>query len=364
MNLQIRPMEFTSWPAPIVLNKLESKPQSFQILQAHDLEPRSEIAFIRASRIAAEKQGQLTVVHAVSRCSEPPVIAARQAHAVRQIDADIRRWAGRDRAQCRIEVGVGTVVDVISAHVDPVDLIVMGARRRKSFMDPLTWTTAHRVLNKARRPVLVVNKADQSPYRRILVPIDRSLASIVLLRFAAEFVPGGCIHVLQMNGHSSRPDGNAQRRGLLDDQSNSALSKFLSRLIFDTCRLVIIACKENPSAIIRQELAKGKTDLVILGAHPSNAWGTLDHCALGAVMHAGSCDTFAIPLPGYSRAAPLDHQDITSCIDLPHDLLPPRGQNNGTRDYPGTRADHGIMSLSDTGQSGVQRDPSPLDIGN
>ena len=92
----------------------------YQVLAAHDLSGRSEVALVRAARLTIEREGYLTILHVVDGDLVAPMIEALRAEAETYLELEVRRWLGRDKPPYRIEVVAG----------DPADAIARATTRR------------------------------------------------------------------------------------------------------------------------------------------------------------------------------------------------------------------------------------------
>src|SRR5262245_34435419 len=163
----------------------------YRVLLAHDLTAPSEIALVRAARLALERQGHLIVLHIVDGKLPAGVVEAQRAHARSHLETEIRRWLGRSKLSYRIDIGVGEPAGAIAARAQAhrVDLVVTGRHLRRVVADTHTPATLKRLLQQIQWPLLVVGNPDQSPYRRVLMPFDLTNASAARLQFAAAFIP-------------------------------------------------------------------------------------------------------------------------------------------------------------------------------
>ena len=168
----------------------------YRVLLAHDLTGPSEIALVRAARLTLEREGHLTILHVVDSELPAPVIEARRARAKSCLETEVCRWLGSRKLSYRIAIGVGEPAGAIAARAQAhdVDLVVTGRNQRRAVAN--RSTTVGHLLRQAQRPVLVVGNPNQSPYQRVLIPIDFTDASAARIRFAAAFLPQARLHLL------------------------------------------------------------------------------------------------------------------------------------------------------------------------
>ena len=179
------------------------------LLTATDLSAPSRHAVDRAYRLAAELGCRLTLAHAVAPGmfdglqallgSDAPsldqsLIADVQAR-LSALNSDPRHTHGVN-ADCAVLSG--RPIDAITRHADETDagLLVLGARG-EGFLRQLTLgSTASRLLRKTCHPVLVVKQPPHETYRRALVTIDFSPASLAALRLVRQLAPTAALVLL------------------------------------------------------------------------------------------------------------------------------------------------------------------------
>ncbi len=278
--------------------------KSYRVLLAHDLTGASEIALVRAVRLTLEREGHLTILHVVSSALPAPAIDAQRAHIKNHLETEVRRWLGSRKLSYRIDIGIGDPVGATAARAQArdVDLVVTGRHQPRALAQMFTTATVGRLLRQMRRPILVVGNSNQSPYRRVLIPIDLTSASAASIQFAADFLPQASLHLLHAykrrlqdavplsltfsreaaQGRSSRP---------VERQLNQALSRFVDALRLGERRPIVTIENGDARALINEELARQKTDLLVLGA---SARSGLEHVPIGnavdAILRSSPCD--------------------------------------------------------------------------
>ena len=252
---------------------------TYRVLVAHDLTGASEIALVRAARLALERAGHLTVLHVVDSRLPAPAIAARRAHARSCLESEARRWIAHRRLPFRIDIGIGEPAGAIAARAQAydIDLIVTGRHRPRAFGGQFAPATVRRLMPYAFRPILVVSSSNQSPYRRVLIPFDLTSAAVARIRFTAAFLPQACLHLLHADKPCVRdylPSLTFSRENKGDDfsglerrPSGKTLSSFIGSLGLDRRRPVVTIENGDPLAVVKAELSRQKTDLLVWSAH-------------------------------------------------------------------------------------------------
>jgi nucleotide-binding universal stress UspA family protein len=316
----------------------------YRVLLAHDLTGPSEIALVRAARLTLEREGRLTILHVVDSELPARVIEARRAQAKSCLETEVCRWLGSRKLSYRIDIGVGDPAGAIAARAQAhdVDLVVTGRNQRRAVAN--RSTTVGHLLRQAQRPVLVVGNPNQSPYQRVLIPIDFTDASAARIRFAAAFLPQARLHLLHaykrcfqdyiaapsftfgpeeergkvsgperddcsLSHHTAlsfclardlfrKPAPTLQDRAPVERQRKQALSWLIEASGLGERRPVVTIEGGDALALVKQELARQKTDLLVLGAHARSA---TEHTSIssaggGTVGWRSPCDVLFLSL--------------------------------------------------------------------
>ena len=285
----------------------------YRVLLAHDLTGPSEIALVRAARLALERDGHLTIFHVVNSKLPAPVIEAQRAHARSYLESEVRRWLGQCELSYRIDIGVGEPASAIAARAqaDNVNLVVTARHHRRAFATIFTTATGRRRLQQIRRPTLVVSSSNQSPYRRVLIPIDLTNASAVRIQFAAAFLPQARLHLLHAHRKClqdyvaplsltfSREEQNGRFSGLTRQQPEPALSRFVETLGLGRRGPLVTSENGDALALVKEELARQKVDLLVLGAYAGMERAPIGSAALAA-LGSSRCDLLFLPPDGRS----------------------------------------------------------------
>jgi nucleotide-binding universal stress UspA family protein len=283
--------------------------RGYRVLVAHDLTAASDIAFLRGARLALERDGELILLHVVDNRLPPLVLEERRACARSRLETELCRWLGRGRLPCRIDVGIGEPGGAIAARAQAygADLVVLGRHPRRTLADRLRSSTVRRLLRRIGRPVLIAANRSQCPYRRVLVPVDLSDAVPFAVRFAADLLPRANLHLL----HAFRPrlmdyagtlaaafsPGQAGKGALLTAQHAEAAARRLIAVL-PPDRPTPTLTVENGDAllVIRKELARQKTDLLVVGDSACSDLGRARIArAAEMALRSGPCDILFLP---------------------------------------------------------------------
>lgn len=198
------------------------------IIAATDLSPASLHGIDRGFVIASQSGCRYTVVHALGLDALAPLqawLGERSARVSEGVSEEARARLdallaepGRNRgvdAAVRLEDGQATAALTRLAAEEDTDLIVIGARGGGFFQRMLPGSTASRLLRKTRCPILIVQQSASSPYRRALVAIDFSPASLLALRVARALSPG--IDLVLLHVFDVPFEGKLRYAGVDDD---------------------------------------------------------------------------------------------------------------------------------------------------
>ncbi|NTV72281.1 MAG: universal stress protein [Azonexaceae bacterium] len=279
-----------------------------RILAATDLSAPSRHAIDRAFRLAAERGWKLHLAHAIApgmfneiqamlNGDAPSIndILVADAHArLQKLNDDPQHSRGVVAECCILS---GTPIDAIASHANDIaaDLLVLGARG-EGFLRQLTLgSTASRLLRKNRHPVLVVKQPPHESYRRALVAIDFSPASLSALRLARQLAPDAelvLLHavetpfegkmqyanidpdIIQRYRTKAQIDGQRKLRVLAHDESLPVAGTQLLVLPGDAPRLIVEQEQEQDCDLIVvgkrgmqliEELLIGSTTKHVLG---------------------------------------------------------------------------------------------------
>ncbi len=177
--------------------------QTRTLLAATDFSAPARHALERAALLAqAHPDASLTLAHVVSRSALdtlrrmlPGDAAALEAQLLSQADKKLNELASNLATNhghtINTELVQGTALTALANLVEArqIDLLVMGARGTHFMVELLLGSTTERVLSKTRRPLLAVRQRPQSPYQRILAPVDFSAHSTAAINTAYAWLP-------------------------------------------------------------------------------------------------------------------------------------------------------------------------------
>ncbi len=298
------------------MNRIES------LLVATDFSDDARAAQQRAVRLAARLGARLELLHVMSG---PSLSTLRELFnlaadagatliedARRQLEEMAAALAGQDAPAPATQLRVGHVVNEILAAAAQHDMLVVGAHGTNPLRDFILGTTAERLLNRSKRPMLVVKRPPQVPYRRVLVPVDFSPYAAIALRGALSIAPDA--EITLFHAFDNPYEGKLWLAGVGDDLIHryrlQAQQQALGRIddLLAACghpphcfRLV-----EHGSAapLILAREADLDIDLIVIGRHGQQA---LEELLIGSVTRHvitdAKCDVLVVSgQPGASGA--------------------------------------------------------------
>jgi nucleotide-binding universal stress UspA family protein len=187
------------------------------VLAATDFSEHADKAVHRAARLAAEHSARLVLLHVIEPSAwrrwfaTAPDCTSTAAQRLDELARDIRR---RTRIEVIARLEHGTPVDTIARAARQADLLVLGATSGGSLRERVLGTTAHRLLLRCERPLLVVRRAARRAYANALVPLDFSAASAQALQLALDLAAQANVHALHAFG--TCPEGKLRLVGVTE----------------------------------------------------------------------------------------------------------------------------------------------------
>jgi len=262
------------------------------ILAATDFSVDGNNAVRRAALLAHEHGARLHILHVLKADGCKPL---REWFSSPTIDIDLKGAQARDALRrvaveisgaydvtATVAVEVGEPHEALMKASERADLVVLGQRDRSRLEGLLVRGTVDRMLRTCRRPVLVVKKAVEASYRRVLVPIDFTATSDAALQFATGMPLDRGIHVF----HAI----NSQREAILRDAdvpdhiirerrsteaagTNARMRRRVARLGLDSTRTNFSVAHGPAVRSILLQAQRLDADLIVAGKQGRSAVG-------------------------------------------------------------------------------------------
>ena len=275
------------------------------ILAATDLSPSAIAAVRRAALIARAHDARLELIHVIPESTRSAVWQEFRAlmtgpeldlsaAVAESLDALVAQIETESSVKAHVSIVEGKPFAEIAARAVAIDadVIVVGAHGENIVLTPMLGTTAHRVLQFARTPVLLVKQTPSSDdfaqpgYRHIVVATDFSADSLQAAKSARRLFPQSRVTLLhayqapfegKLVGRVSE-EALAHYRGRALAQANRDLQSFAAAA--DAADRRQVAVHGLPSACILQFAADNSADLIAIG---SEEVARLQNALLGSV---------------------------------------------------------------------------------
>jgi len=301
-----------------------------QLLAATDLSSSSLHAVDRGFLIASMCGAKYAVLHALGLDAlaplreylgdDAPAVSQRIGDATRVELTRILERASRNLGvSADLELVAATAATAIPNYADAIDadLILVGAHGKGFLQRFLLGSTVSRLLRTSNRPVLVVKEPCRAPYRRILLAVDFSPASVRAIQLAKEV--GADAELILLHVFDVPFEGKLRFAGVGDDvihryridSRERALQQLhnMARVagVFDTDYEAVVRHGDANRQILAEEEARD-CDLVVMGKHGTNATGEL---LLGSVTKRVLAESRSDVLVVVEKHAPND-ADVTA----------------------------------------------------
>ena len=248
------------------------------LLIATDLTPRSDRALYRAIKLAADYNYDLHILHVVDEDLPDKTADIVRSEAIESLEEQIRPYKRKIKNKVNIKVVIAKHYEAILSEADRIKAraIVLGTQKDKTLKEFFIGSTAERVIRSTNIPVLVVKRASQKKYKKVIVAIDFSVYSRKCLEYAMEFFTNEQIYLVHSynipykhiisSSHTSKKVKRGEYKQFVEKIQNE-MSKFLGTIDKNTDNLNIII-KEGPVlARLNNEIKNIKADLFVMGTH-------------------------------------------------------------------------------------------------
>jgi len=264
------------------------------VLCATDLGVGSDAALSRAREIARGLGAQVLLLHIVDSANTARETGRRRARAQLTIDALSRKigWSGSDvQGSVRASRRPYRAIADVAIEWD-ADLIVLGPYRRR-LGDSFMGTTAERVIRKADRPVLVVNREVAGPYEHVLLASDLSHMSANIARVSKQLgllegprasVVHAPQHSLGLSLYLARGSESAvsSKQRSRSRFASKRIEAQLERAGISGAQVSVLSPQTSPFHAIEQVAQREGSDLVVVG---SSRFPLLKRVFIGSVSN-------------------------------------------------------------------------------
>jgi nucleotide-binding universal stress UspA family protein len=300
-----------------------------RILCATDLLPKSEPAIARAGLLANQLNADLSLLHVVSPERSHQELKQTLLNAVARTRSRAKPLTSTDpKAEVAVMVGDPARIIVETAEQMDADLLVLGAHRKRPWRDALEGTIAQQALTTRKYPVLVVRNEARVPYRKILLALDSSDASVSAIRAAESLVLQGDLKASVVHAHSP-PYRDMLNIADIDESSAARYMREWKRKATCTVRDLLRLESDDPGRYhihveqkhttpgIVQSVERFSPDLLVMGTRGA---GRVRRALIGSVAHRvlreTGCDVLVVPEGSFGSA----RSELVNGARRPRDL--------------------------------------------
>lgn len=284
-----------------------------RILCATDLSSRSDRALRRAALLARQAAAELVMLSVVDDDQPRLLVETERREVAALLASQASGVPELQGLQPRLRVEAGDAFDTIIhvAEAEQADLIVMGEHRKRLLRDMVVGTTIERVMRLGHRPVLMVNRSAERPYRRLLAAVDMSERSADALRTAlrlglATGAEWTVFHAFHQPGRGSMMLADLPAAAVEGHvattaaETHAALTRFLGGIDpgFASRPPKIVLEEGTPADTLEAAVRRLSPDLVVMG---TRGHGLVGRLILGSVAETAlrtlACDVLAVPPP-------------------------------------------------------------------
>lgn len=273
-----------------------------RMLVATDLSAPARHAAQRAALVSTETAAELDLLHVANlvplerlrllMTATSDEMQARVLDAARaKLDELATMLAQRYAVSARVHVTAGALLAELARLADEraAGLLVCGARGESFLWHAVLGTTAQRILDATRRPVLVVRLAPHEAYRRVLVAVDFSQASLRAIAHARAVAPNAELVLLhafevpfegRLRYASVDADAIERYRVVVRQEAVQALQALRDEAGLSPEVASLLVLHGDPAARICEQEQERDCDLIVVGRQGQ---GALAQLLLGSV---------------------------------------------------------------------------------
>lgn len=286
-----------------------------RVLAAVDFSEDSRRAANRAALIAGELGLSLELLHVQDGSASATLRDLLGRHGGRRADAaahargQLAEWARdlRDRSgiEAKARVVRGEVLPALLERGGRADLVLLGAQGWNPVRDWIAGSTPERLLGRLRRPALVVRRVARGPYRRVVVAVDLSAASLPAIETARRLAPAAKLTLVHVFGLPF--EGKLRYAGVADAavhryrnearrESHERLLELVRRIPGDHGRIETALCHGHPPRALLEQARHRRADLVVTGrGHRPLAEEWLVGSVTRHLLSAAGADVLVVP---------------------------------------------------------------------
>jgi nucleotide-binding universal stress UspA family protein len=277
-----------------------------KILLATDLTPAADRALDRAAQLAAAWNAELIACHVVEASSPRSWgIERRVRNAETEMERLVKGIKVRKKVAHYIVIGDPAERTLKYAEEIGADFLVTGPAHGKIVGDKLLGSTAARILQHARQPVLAVRRRPEGPYAAIAVAVDFSAPARRAFHSAQVLFPQARLAVVHAYALSPDFRGRNEDRPLdeVEAEERARIERVARENLADLiaggragAKVETVLDQGSPEAALTAYVETHWPDLVVTG---TRGQGGRQETLMGSVaeglLKSLACDVLAVP---------------------------------------------------------------------
>jgi nucleotide-binding universal stress UspA family protein len=271
---------------------------------ATDFSAEAEAARRRAASIARETGLHGAIAHVLPD-SLPPGMHVQSSAQAQKALAVVADEMKRDGVGFEARLLSGDVARELTAAAAEYDMIVAGARGEDVLLDFAMGRTSTRLVRQCGRPVLIVKRPPDEPYRRVVAAVDFSEPSFAATAAAIQIAPKADFHLV--NAFEVVFESSLRRGLVAEDliqgyrqqareKAMADMLEFSGKLSLPPERITQAAVHGYPARVILNSAERSNAQLIVVGKH---AAGVVERMFIGSValqvLEMAKCDVLVVP---------------------------------------------------------------------
>ena len=274
------------------------------VLVATDFSEEAGFAAKRGASLAREMGLRGALAH-VLPASLPAGLHVQAATRAQEALAVLAEETAREGPRFELRLLSGKVDEALAEAAQDFDLVVAGARGQRLLAGFSLGRVSAHLARLSRRPVLIVKRPPEGPYRRVVAAVDFSEPAREAVQWAARLAPQAEVHLV----HAFEVEFESTLRftGVADDevhayrrQARERAVRAIERLIGQPGvpreRIARTVAHGYPPRVILDCAAQTDAQLVAVGKH---AAGRIERLLIGSValqvLEQAECDVLVVP---------------------------------------------------------------------
>lgn len=273
-------------------------------LIATDFSAAADWAIQRAASIARETGLHGALIHVLPG-TLPAAFHLHAESRARQALAVVAGELQRQGLHFEPRLVSGDVSAELARAASEFDLVIAGARGEDVLLDFALGRTSHHLVRQSPRPILVVKRAADRAYRRVLAAVDFSATSRAAVLCGSQIAPQAhldLVHAFEVDFESAMRRGGVGEdkveayRSQAREKATGDMGDFSGGLGLGRERTWPTVMRGYPPKVILDRAREMRADLIVMGKH---AAGLVAQALIGSValqvLRMAECDVLVVP---------------------------------------------------------------------